>query len=114
MMLSVIIPVYNSEKIINNLVKDIIEQIKKINKIKNFEIILVNDSSDDKSWNEITNICKMYNFVVGINLTKNSGQHNAVMAGLKLCKGDFIITMDDDYQHSPNYISSLLDEIDKG
>lgn len=114
MMLSVIIPVYNSEKIINNLVKDISEQIKKINKIKNFEIILVNDSSDDKSWNEITNICKMYNFVVGINLTKNSGQHNAVMAGLKLCKGDFIITMDDDYQHSPNYISSLLDEIDKG
>jgi len=111
MQLSIIIPVYNSAKIIPLLVKKIKQNINK--KIKNYEIILINDSSGDNSWQIIEKISKKNNFVKGINLKSNFGQHPAIFTGLKYAKGQKIITMDDDLQHSPKYITKICNALDE-
>jgi len=111
MNLSIVIPVYNSESIIVNLIEKIEIAIKKINYVESFEILLINDFSSDRSWEKIKLLSKNYNFIKGINLSKNFGQHNAIMCGLNLCNGDYVITMDDDLQHPPGSINELLSEL---
>lgn len=105
MKLSIIIPVYNSAKILPELTEQIVNNLK--NKITSFEIYFINDCSNDNSWNIIVNLSKKYSWVKGINLKNNYGQHNAVMAGLNLCNGDDVILMDDDLQHDPKYIYEI-------
>ena len=114
MNLSVVIPVYNSFSIVSKLVSNLSEEILKIKKISSYQIILVNDCSNDNSWEEILKICGKEQFVIGINLMKNYGQHNALMAGIKIADGDYIITMDDDFQHSPKEIKKILEKMDEG
>ena len=104
MELSIVIPVYNSEKILNNLLQEIENEI---NFVKNFELILVNDNSSDKSWIEIKKLKEKHNFLVGLNLIQNFSQHNAIMAGLNIAKGNYIIMMDDDLQHSPSECKNI-------
>ena len=112
--LSIIIPVYNSEKIIENLIKQITVSVDNIKSINSYEIILIEDYSSDKSWEKIVLVSKKYNNVKGISLAENFGQHNALIAGMKYSSGKKIITMDDDLQHSPKSINDLLCELDKG
>lgn len=109
--LSIIIPVFNSE----NTIKDVIEEIKKTltGKIK-FEIILINDGSKDKSYDACRKLTDKDKFIKLVDLSKNFGQHNAILAGLKNCKGDYIVSMDDDLQNPPGEIWKLIDELDKG
>ena len=114
MNLSVVIPIYNSSSIISKLISKLSEEISKIKRISTYQIILVNDCSNDNSWSEISKICDKENFVVGVNLMKNYGQHNALMAGINIARGDYVITMDDDLQHSPNEINKILDKIEEG
>ena len=114
MNLSVIIPVYNSSSIILKLVSKISEEILKIKRISTYQIVLINDCSEDSSWSEISKICNQEKFIVGINLMKNYGQHNAIMAGINIAEGDYVITMDDDFQHSPTEISNILDRMEEG
>ena len=115
MILSIVIPVYNSEDILDELINQIISEIrKKINLYKNYEIILVNDKSTDNSWRKIKEITANKKNVIGINLSKNFGQHNALMAGIKSSRGDFLITMDDDLQHSPSYIIDIINKLNEG
>ena len=68
MKLSIVIPVYNSEKIIPTLINSINTKPKKFQ--NSFEIILVNDFSSDQSWNTIINLSKSYHYIKGINLKK--------------------------------------------
>ena len=112
MKLSIVIPVYNSEKIIPTLINSINTNLKNFE--NSFEIILVNDFSSDQSWNTIINLSKSYHYIKGINLKKNYGQHSAIFVGLKYCSGDKIICMDDDMQHDPAYIKDLYNELDNG
>ena len=112
--LSIIIPVYNSEKIINNLINQIINSVSEIKTINSYEIILIDDCSADNSWKQIKFLSEKFSFVNGIKLTENFGQHNAIMCGLKESSGDKVITMDDDLQHSPSSIQDFIDELDKG
>ena len=105
MKLSIIIPVYNSEKILPTLLNSIYKKISK--KIKKFEIILVNDCSHDQSWKIIKKFSLKEKYIKGINLKYNYGQHYAIFTGLKYAKGDQIICMDDDMQHDPNYINDI-------
>lgn len=113
MELSIIIPVYNSSKVLNKLIFKIIYQIKKKLKISEFEIFLINDFSNDNSWEIIEKIAKKNKKIKGINLTKNFGQHNAILAGLRYVSGQKIITMDDDFEHPPEYIEKFYFELDK-
>ena len=115
MILSIVIPVYNCEDILDELINQITSEIKKkINLYKNYEIILVNDKSTDNSWRKIKEIAANKKNVMGINLSKNFGQHNALMAGIKSSRGDFLITMDDDLQHSPSYIIDIINKLNEG
>ncbi len=112
MNLSIIVPVYNSEKILPLLIKSISDNLKE-SKIS-YEIILVNDFSKDQSWNTIVNLARSYKFVKGINLKKNYGQHSAIFIGLKFCEGRNLICMDDDMQHDPIYLLNIYNELIKG
>lgn len=107
---SAVIPVYRSEKILEELYLRLVNvfdaQIK-----EPFEIIFVDDSSPDNSWDVLAKIKEGDERVKIIQLLSNSGQHNATMCGFKIANGDYVITMDDDLQHLPEEIPSLISAI---
>ena len=107
--LSIIIPVYMSENIIDELVKRISQEVNRIT--KNYEIILVDDGSPDQSWKKINEHCNAYDKVNGIRLSRNYGQHNALLCGIRLAKYELIVTLDDDLQNPPEEIPKLLEKI---
>jgi dolichol-phosphate mannosyltransferase len=79
-----------------------------LNKItKSFEIIFVNDGSPDTSWKLVSDLSRKNRSVIGINLSRNFGQHHAITAGIDYAKGDWIIVMDGDLQDDPEYIEKL-------
>ena len=106
MNLSIVIPIYNSSKILHELINQL---NLKVNRriVKKFEIILVNDCSKDNSWDIIKKIKRKNSKIKGINLLKNYGQHSATFVGLKFASGKKIITMDDDLQHPASSIMSI-------
>lgn len=108
--LSVIIPVYCSEEIIDELHRRLLDVLTRTQ--LSFEIIYIDDSSTDNSWQKIENICKN-NSTIGISMGKNYGQHNCVFCGIKNANGKYIITMDDDLQHPPEEIPKLTKYISK-
>jgi polyisoprenyl-phosphate glycosyltransferase len=108
MNLSIVIPVYKSRKILNKLVSEIYKELQFVHE---FELIMINDNSPDNAWLEIVKLKNKYNFIVGIDLMINYSQHNALMAGLSESKGDIVILMDDDLQHSPSDIKVIYDEL---
>ena len=110
--LTVIIPVYNSEQILPELIFKIHQELNK--KIERKELILVNDCSKDDSWSVIKKLAQKFDIVKGINLQNNYGQHNAIMAGLKYGKGKYYILMDDDMQHHPKYIMEIYRKLISG
>src|SRR5689334_16668653 len=99
--LSIVVPVYRSETILPHLVDKIFDAMPSMGLGSKFELILVNDASPDGSWEVIEELAARHAFVRGICLTKNVGQHNAMMAGLGHVNGDVIVIMDDDLQHPP-------------
>jgi len=108
--ISIIVPVFNGSKTIEKLVNEINQNLKNFS----YEIFLIDDFSIDNSWECIENLCKKYSFTKGIKLSSNFGQHNATMAGLNFCNGNFIIIMDDDLQHNPKYIPKIVDKLKEG
>lgn len=110
--LSIVVPVYGSEKILPELVAQVDRVMKE--KLWNYELIFVCDQSPDQSWSAIQRLGVENPCVRGILLRMNAGQHNALMAGLSQASGDIIITMDDDLQHSPADIPALVAKIESG
>lgn len=104
---SIVIPIFNGELTIEKLVTEIISYFSKTK--SSFQIILVFDWGKDNSWSKIELLRKRYpNTVKSIKLTRNFGQHNALIAGIKHSEGNFIITMDEDLQHNPSDIEKLI------
>jgi glycosyltransferase involved in cell wall biosynthesis len=113
--LSFVIPVYGSEKVLPELVARVDEVLETLPKVrKNYEIIFVCDCSPDRSWEVIEALSAKYPWVRGILLRMNAGQHNALMAGFAQARGQIVMTMDDDLQHSPSDIPALLEELSHG
>jgi polyisoprenyl-phosphate glycosyltransferase len=110
--ISVIIPVYNSEDCLDELSRKLSGVLDSFGKV--YEIILVNDCSQDNSWGKIIDLCGTNDNVKGINLRKNFGVDNAIMAGVKYAQGKIIILMDDDLQHDPADIPTLISGLNKG
>lgn len=110
---SFVVPCYNSATSISNVVSEIKKTILK-REGYDYEIILINDCSRDKTLQEIENICKSNVKVKGINLTKNFGQHAALMSGYKVSTGDIVVSMDDDGQTPANEVFSLIDKLNEG
>ena len=110
--LSIIIPVYNEEENIHHLYKEIVQSID--GKYKDFEIIFVDDGSQDGSWKELRKHAKLDSRVKVINFRKNFGQSPAIAAGFDYCSGDYIITMDADLQNDPADINMLIEQLEEG
>ncbi|MDR2423216.1 MAG: glycosyltransferase family 2 protein [Prevotellaceae bacterium] len=110
--ISIVSPVYRAEKIVPELVKQIIENVSKIT--DNFEIILVNDASPDNSWHTIAAECQKDRRIKGINLSRNFGQHYAITAGLHYATGEWIVVMDCDLQDRPDEIPTLYAKAQEG
>ena len=110
--ISVIIPVYNSQEILPQLIARLLPALKKIS--REFEILLVNDGSQDESWKTIQELAKNNRTIRGINLMRNYGQHNALLCGIRQADNDVLITMDDDLQHPPEEIYKIIEGIDGG
>jgi polyisoprenyl-phosphate glycosyltransferase len=109
---SVVVPVYNSEKTLRELCDRIKATFDKLG--ADFEIILVNDSSPDGSWNVIRELkADESKNITGISLRKNFGQHKALLCGFQFARGQYIITIDDDLQFFPEDIALLVDEAQK-
>ena len=113
MLVSIVIPCYNSEHTIGKVVELAIEEFNKLEKY-DCEFVLVNDYSRDGTWNSIAALAEKHPNVKGINLAKNFGQHNAIMAALNYTEGDLIIGMDDDMQNHPSQIPQFLGKIEEG
>ena len=113
MNLSIVIPVYNSERIVPELARRVSAAMAQQG-VRRYELILVNDGSADRSWAMIEQACEANSAVRGINLRINAGQHNAIMAGLREASGAVIVIMDDDLQHAPEDIGKLTARIDEG
>jgi len=109
---SIVIPVYNSENCLDVLASNLTNILEDLGKA--YEVILINDGSLDNSWEKISTLSKDYGKLKGINLRKNFGQDSAIMAGLNYSSGESIIIMDDDFQHDPAAIPSLLGALEKG
>lgn len=108
----VLIPVYNSEKTIYSLCNSLMRVFA--DKM-NFKIVLVNDGSNDKSGQICMQLFNEYpGLVTYVELSRNFGEHNALMAGLHHVTGDYCIMMDDDLQNPPQEARRLIDEILKG
>ena len=110
--ISVVSPVYQAEKIISELILRVEKELTKITPI--YEIILIEDCSNDKSWEEIIKIANTNDKVKAVKFSRNFGQHAAIKAGLEMAKGDCCIVIDCDLQDDPKYINSLVEEWLKG
>ncbi len=110
--ISAVIPVFNSEESLIELV----DRLKTVLEVltADFEIIMINDASVDNSWDIIRRLTARYPFVRGINLMRNYGQHNAILAGAREARFKTIVTLDDDLQNPPEEIPKLFDELDRG
>jgi glycosyltransferase involved in cell wall biosynthesis len=112
MNITVVVPVYRGEFLVEPLVDRLAQVLPKI--AKKYELLLVNDGSPDDSWPVIQSLSRRYRWVRGILLMRNYGQHNATLCGVREAKYEITITMDQDLQHPPEEIPILLAELDKG
>jgi glycosyltransferase involved in cell wall biosynthesis len=105
-MISILIPIYNSEENIFLLVEKIVNIFKNLE----YEINMVNDASNDNTHEECIKLINKYPKLINyIKLRKNVGEHNAVMAGLNHSNGEWIIIMDDDFQNPPEEALKLYE-----
>jgi len=110
--LSVVVPVYNSEGSLPILLQRLGALLPTVS--REFELILVNDASRDRSGELIDQAAREHAWVVGIHLMRNFGQHNALLSGIRDAKFETIVTMDDDLQNPPEEIPRLLDKLAEG
>ncbi|HEX9957189.1 MAG TPA: glycosyltransferase family 2 protein, partial [Fibrella sp.] len=106
MELSIIIPVYNSERTLVPL----LEKLEECLTGREFEVVLVNDGSKDRSEWVCSRLAKRYSNIRVISLRRNFGEFNAVLCGLNFAAGQFAVIIDDDFQNPPEAILSLLHE----
>lgn len=111
---SIVIPCYNSSHTIRHVVEATGEEMEKLGRTP-YEFVLVDDFSPDggKTINELRDLAKEHETVTVVELARNAGQHNAIMAGLHYAEGDVIILMDDDMQTHPSQLHLLLDKLEE-
>lgn len=110
--ISVVIPVYYAESTLASLVNQLEPVLSSL--AKSYEIILVNDGSRDRSWEVIQELAAGSSTILGINLMRNYGQHNALLCGIRRARFQITVTMDDDLQHKPDSIPVILAKMNEG
>ncbi len=107
-MISVVIPVYRSASVLPTLHQQLTATLSSL--ADRYEIIFVEDCGGDESWEVIQKIAQADIHVKGIKLSRNFGQHAATICGINESVGDWIITIDDDLEHPPEYIPELYNK----
>ena len=110
--ISIVSPVYKAEHILENLVAEIRLAMEQLG--TTYEIVLVDDRSPDNGWMVLKAHSQKYPQVRSLRLSRNFGQHPAIMAGLAHAKGDWVVVMDCDLQDQPKEILKLYTETQKG
>lgn len=110
--LSLVIPVYNEQVNLPELIDRCLTVCRTMG--RSFEIILVDDGSQDESREIVANAADAHAEVIGVILNRNYGQHAAVFAGLEQSKGQIVVTLDADLQNPPEEIPNLVREMDRG
>lgn len=110
--LSVVIPVYKSRGSLPQLLPRLERALRE--RGASFEVVLVNDHAPDDCWSLVEQWAASQPWVRGICLTRNYGQHNALLCGVRAARGARIVTLDDDLQHPPEEIGKLLTKLDEG
>ena len=111
-LVSVVIPVYNGADTLEPLVTRLLKVFQ--DQANECEILMVNDGSQDHSWKIIQTLASDHQQVHGLNLMRNFGQHNALLAAIRQAKGEIIVTMDDDLQNPPEEVPRLLAKLAEG
>ncbi len=107
LLLSIICPIYNGEKVVGNLIESLENQ-----EYKDYELILINDGSEDNTWDVIQNYAKQYSNIVLIN-KKNTGVGDTRNEGLKIAKGKYIAFADADDTYTIDFFEKIIPEIKK-
>lgn len=110
--ISVLVPVYNSAGTLRELAARLRAILTEFGAA--YEIVFVNDGSEDASWATIGQLADGDGRIRGLDLMRNSGQHNALLAGIRAARYDLIVTLDDDLQNPPEEIPRLLAKLDEG
>ncbi len=109
--ISIVIPVYRGERTVGPLVRELHDTLA----VRyDLEIVLVNDGSPDRSAEVCRDLAEQVAGVRFVNLSRNFGEHNAVMAGLNHAAGDYVVIMDDDFQNPPSEVPKLIEKIRQG
>ena len=110
--ISVVVPVYGCPGAIPELHRRLVQTLEGMN--KTFEIILVNDCDPYDSWSRIREVCRADSRVIGVSLSRNFGQIQAITAGLNISRGDWVVVMDCDLQDRPESIAKLYEKAQDG
>ncbi|SVB17088.1 uncharacterized protein METZ01_LOCUS169942, partial [marine metagenome] len=109
---SVVIPVFNSSSYLASTIEAIVQVFEKRGRM--LELVLINDGSSDSSWQVIVEKAKTDQRIIGLDLLRNFGQQSAVLCGLSVATGDYVITMDDDLQTPVDQIEELIQAASDG
>lgn len=104
---SIFIPIFNSEKSLEELIFRLENVMKQTS--KSYEYVLLDDGSKDDSWQVICNLNLKYSNLCAIRHLKNQGYNRALQHGLEFCRGEWVITIDDDLQHPPEEIKKFIE-----
>jgi len=104
--LSVVVPAYRSPTTLAQLVQKVLDETASL--ASTTEIIFVDDGSPDDTWERVTALSRAHPEVRALRLSRNYGQHNALLAGVRAATGDLVLTMDDDMQNPPDQIPVLF------
>lgn len=107
--ISVVVPAYRSALSLPELVRQLEPVLDDV--ASDFELILVDDGSGDGTWQVIEDLAKGHDWVRGVRLMRNYGQHNALLCGIRRARYELTITLDDDLQHPPEEIPKLLKQL---
>ena len=110
---SFVIPCYRSENTIADVIDELIREIRTL-AIQDYEIILVNDCSPDNVWGVIEKLCAQNDRITGISLSRNFGQHAALLAGYSYARFETAVSLDDDGQAPIDELDKLLNKLDEG
>jgi hypothetical protein len=111
-LISVFVPVYNEEEILENNIKKIVEELKKIG--EDFEIFIIDDNSTDKSSQIGQKLSQNNPYIKYIRFNNGPSRRENLAASFKKAGGDIIIFMDTDLATSPEYLNQLINEIKQG
>jgi glycosyltransferase involved in cell wall biosynthesis len=109
---SAVVPAYNSELSLPELVRRLEPVLREA--APEYELILVDDGSHDHTWQVIEQLVREHDWITGVHLMRNYGQHNALLCGIRLARHEVSVTLDDDLQHPPEEIPTLLERLNAG